>query len=463
MQAIQFDVSDITQFSEKNYRVTGIQRVQLRLIADIVKATGNRQVRGLAFLGRQQGWRSIDLAFLATQQEFNATRFLIHTGKLQPSRFPARNQVRQYLAPFNDQKKARALKKAWIYLQALVAPTALTRRTGLTLYRRPDPTVHPSHSVSELPPGSVLAILGGNWDVSETETLARRHRETGGRVALLVYDLVAHTNPELQTESICSVFNAWLERTPDYVSDYICISEHTAQEMRKFLARRNVQARVVAMPLAHEFPQYPRDHRPTPGVLARIRQAVPGRFVLCVGSIEVRKNGVALLKAWQKVRDTLGADTPTLVFAGKIAWKSDEFLTLLRDTGNLQGTACIFESPSDEELAALYTECLFTTYPSLIEGWGLPVGESAWFGKLTVASRATSIPEVCGPLVDYVDPTDVDDIARQLLRPLLDPAYLPPREQALRQANLRTWTQVSERMHQLLLGDAPATDIPRSP
>ena len=56
----------------------------------------------------------------------------------------------------------------------------------------------------------------------------------------------------------------------------------------------------------------------------------------------------------------------------------------------------IVDSPSDRELAYLYQRCLFAAYPSLYEGWGLPVGEAAWFGKYVISSNATSLPEVCG-------------------------------------------------------------------
>ena len=59
---------------------------------------------------------------------------------------------------------------------------------------------------------------------------------------------------------------------------------------------------------------------------------------------------------------------------------------------------------NDAELRALYENCEFFVYPSLYEGWGLPVAEALAFGKFVLASDRGSIPEVGGDLVEYIDP-----------------------------------------------------------
>ena len=79
------------------------------------------------------------------------------------------------------------------------------------------------------------------------------------------------------------------------------------------------------------------------------------------------------------------------------------------------------------ELRQAYRSCLFTVFPSLCEGWGLPVAESLVQGKFCVASNCTSIPEVGGDLIDYFDPTDDDDALAKIERVLLDPVYLAAR------------------------------------
>jgi glycosyltransferase involved in cell wall biosynthesis len=96
---------------------------------------------------------------------------------------------------------------------------------------------------------------------------------------------------------------------------------------------------------------------------------------------------------------------------------------------------------SDAELQQAYRSCLFTVFPSLSEGWGLPIAESLAHGKFCVASDRTSIPEVGGDLIDYFDPSDDDDAVAKIERPLLDPGYLTAREARVRaEYRPRTWT-----------------------
>jgi glycosyltransferase involved in cell wall biosynthesis len=87
---------------------------------------------------------------------------------------------------------------------------------------------------------------------------------------------------------------------------------------------------------------------------------------------------------------------------------------------------------SDAELDVAYHHCQFTLFPSLAEGWGLPVAESLAHGKFCLASNRTSIPEVGGDLIDYFDPSDDDDVVAKIERLLFEPGYLAAREARLR-------------------------------
>ena len=172
--------------------------------------------------------------------------------------------------------------------------------------------------------------------------------------------------------------------------------------------------------------------------------AADSPFVLCVGTLEVRKNGTALLQAWRQLAPRLGDRLPRLVFAGKQGWLIHEFNTTLADDPELARRVRIVDSPSDRELAYLYQHCLFTAYPSLYEGWGLPVGEAAWFGKYVISSNATSLPEVCGGLVDYFDSGDLTALCASLERAITDPQYVRSKEQAIARSPMRLWADVAD-------------------
>jgi glycosyltransferase involved in cell wall biosynthesis len=167
----------------------------------------------------------------------------------------------------------------------------------------------------------------------------------------------------------------------------------------------------------------------------------PRPFVLFVSTIEVRKNHRLLVRVWRRLLERHGADAiPTLIFAGQIGWLVDDLMADLAASGYLGGKIVLMPGLSEAELRQAYRSCLFTVFPSLCEGWGLPVAESLVQGKFCVASNCTSIPEVGGDLIDYFDPTDDDDALAKIERVLLDPAYLAAREARLRaQYRPRTW------------------------
>ena len=98
----------------------------------------------------------------------------------------------------------------------------------------------------------------------------------------------------------------------------------------------------------------------------------------------------------------------------------------------------------------MYQDCLFTIFPSLAEGWGLPVGEAAWFGKYSIVSSSSSLPEVLGDLVDYIDPDDCAGMVRSLRRILNNSDYRMQKEQAIGSARLRSWKEVAGHLDQLL-------------
>jgi glycosyltransferase involved in cell wall biosynthesis len=166
----------------------------------------------------------------------------------------------------------------------------------------------------------------------------------------------------------------------------------------------------------------------------------PQRYVLFVATIEIRKNHRLLVRVWRRLLERRGADAvPVLIFAGQIGWLVDDLLGDLTESNYLGGKIVLMPGLSDAELCQAYRSCLFTVFPSLCEGWGLPIAESLAHGKFCVASNRAPIPEVVGDFIDYFDPSDDDDALAKIER-LLDPGYLTAREARLRaEYHPRTW------------------------
>lgn len=129
-------------------------------------------------------------------------------------------------------------------------------------------------------------------------------------------------------------------------------------------------------------------------------------FVVCVGAIHQRKNHKLLYDVWLKLIERMGKRTPKLILVGGVAWNGEELARAFRGDARVKDYIIILEHVDDHDLAWLYKHCIFTVYPSLYEGWGLPVSESLRYGKLCIASNASSVPEIAPEFVELLDPLD---------------------------------------------------------
>ena len=132
-------------------------------------------------------------------------------------------------------------------------------------------------------------------------------------------------------------------------------------------------------------------------------------YVLCVATIEVRKNHMYQVRIWEQLIAELGDEVPKLVWVGKWGWQVEELRHHLDERGCVGDWLFIFNDVSDDELEFLYSHCLFTIYTSFAEGFGLPIGESLAYKKPCIASNTTSMPEVGGRFVRYVEPWNQSD------------------------------------------------------
>src|SRR5581483_8319652 len=199
-----------------------------------------------------------------------------------------------------------------------------------------------------------------------------------------------------------------------------------------YAARQNVALRSppVPVPVGTGFSfAHKRSHAAAPGGLPE-----PGSYVLIVATIEARKNHILLFRIWRRLLEEMPPDSvPTLVCAGSVGWLVADLMAQLDNADYLGGKIMLVENPTDAELDALYRGCLFTVFPSLYEGWGLPVTESLAFGKPCVISNRTSLPEAGGELARYFDPENAED-AYTAIRAMID-----------NPADLREWQDRIER------------------
>ena len=173
----------------------------------------------------------------------------------------------------------------------------------------------------------------------------------------------------------------------------------------------------------------------------RARYDLPDHYLVFVGTIEPRKNLTRLLSAFETIRAEGLSDG--LVIVGRRGWLYDDFFAALERSPVRD--AVIFPGyVPDEDLPAIYAGAQVLVFPSLYEGFGLPVLEAMACGTPVTASSASSIPEVGGDAVLYFDPTDTDEMIETTRRLLRDAALREEmRTRGLVWANRFSWEQAA--------------------
>jgi len=176
-------------------------------------------------------------------------------------------------------------------------------------------------------------------------------------------------------------------------------------------------------------------------------------FILYVSTIERRKNHLVLYQAMHRLAERHDRSRiPRLVLVGSLGWGVSDTLHEIKMDPLTRGLIVLLHHISDSDLRLLYRQALFCVFPSLYEGWGIPIAEALSFGKPMICSDRGSIPEVGQDLVDYVDPWDVPGWERAIEGLWLDEALRAERAARIRNEYKATsWSETARPIADLAL------------
>lgn len=280
----------------------------------------------------------------------------------------------------------------------------------------------------------------GRPDIIHSNNYSCPRGLTRARLVYTLYDLSFLEYPELTTEEnrgkcFEGVFCASIDA--DFI---ISISEYSRARFLDVFPHYP-EKRIRAVPLGSRF-SGERDSGKGPVVWKGL---CSGEFWLAVGTLEPRKNLRRLLRAFSMYVRQEKADRP-LALAGGKGWLEGDLEDVIRDLGMTKHVHML-GYVSDWELAWLYRNCYCFVYPSLYEGFGLPVLEALDHGAAVITSRCTSLPEVAGEAAYYIDPFNEQDIAKAFIK--LD-AEVACREdlqkKAVIQAGKFSWDKSAEKV-----------------
>lgn len=296
--------------------------------------------------------------------------------------------------------------------------------------------------------GDIFVMAGAFWVYDDYDFL-KRLREKGLKISLFIHDLIQIRNPEYVDRVATNRFEETFLDVLAEVTLLLTNSDFVRDDVKDYIQTRlNLHIPVESVKLPTELPQAHYEYK---NIRKELLDISKENYVLYVSTIEIRKNHILLLKTWGKLLQDKNIKVPNLVFVGKWGWKTDELEAYMETCNGLEKWLFIFNNISDEELSFLYKNCLMTAYTSFAEGWGLPVGESLAYGKACVASDTTSIPEVGGDCVEYIDPSSLQKTYEVFRSLFSDYGKIKKIEEKVRnEFKIRTWEKYCEEFYKCI-------------
>lgn len=289
---------------------------------------------------------------------------------------------------------------------------------------------------AEFKAGDILLSVGLDWDYPYWRSFAALRKVYGVKVVTCCYDLIPVLYPQYCVSDVAKRFTGYFIDVAEGSDLTLCISRQSQKDLVGLLD----QVGGVQVP-THIFPLGDNVQKAAGEPSAAVAQLAQEPYILFVSTIERRKNHEVLYRAYhllcaQGHKDKL----PKLVFVGMPGWGVSELLMDMQLDPLVQGKIVQLNHVSDNDLSHLYRHATFFVFPSLYEGWGLPVGEALAMGKAVLCSDRGSLPEVGGDLVQYVDPWSPQAWADAILTLSTDKAALAAMEHKVQtQYRIRTW------------------------
>ncbi|HLC18277.1 MAG TPA: FkbM family methyltransferase [Thermodesulfobacteriota bacterium] len=238
-------------------------------------------------------------------------------------------------------------------------------------------------------------------------------RVKGAANIITVHDLIPLVFPEAYLDTLSrEVFEDYIRRLADlrYFDRIVAVSHSTARDIERFLAIPAEKTFVI-----HEgvdegfFKTAPADYTPE----IKLRYGLPDRFIFYLGGANFRKNTANLVRALSRLVKDYGSDLH-LVLGSFYDKSSREGLKAVAEEAGVSGRVVFTGTIPEGDKLGFYELSTLFVFPSLYEGFGLPVLEAMAAGTPVAASRNSSIPEVLGDSGVYFNPEDPGDIAEKV-------------------------------------------------
>ena len=305
-------------------------------------------------------------------------------------------------------------------------------------------------SVFDFEGGSVFFELDAVWmnpvRRSFLYPLLKNHNV---RIITFFHDLIPITHPHFFHPIGIINFMNFLEANLRWADTFLVSTSSTAAELQKIQQRLGFERQAISvLPLGFNFHQVKQPVSEISDSVKKIKASGP--YILCVGTIEIRKNHQVILDAFD---ERLHQDGFQLVFAGRNGWMADELMSrIMRHP--LRGKGFYFlENLDDTSMDELYRNAFLTVSASFVEGFGLTLIESLMRGTPVIASNISVFREIGGEFCDYFDPLQTNDLIQKIERYLHDPLQYAEKKASLSEYKPLTWDDSADAFAEVLFAE----------
>ena len=262
------------------------------------------------------------------------------------------------------------------------------------------------------------------------------------KIVLTIHDLAFMRYPQFNFEWFIKKYSKEVKRNSTIASKIIAVSRSTGNDINEFLAVKKDKIEVIYEAAEKSFRKLKEDELDR-DLLNKFN--IKNKFILSVGTIEPRKNYVTLIRAYNLLRRKHGDFKWKLVIVGRTGWLSEAAYKEYENSP-FRDDIIFVGRITDRELIHIYNLADIFVYPSIFEGFGLPVVEALQCGLVVVASNTSSIPEVIENRDLLFNPADEEDIAKKILKVLHDDRSRKElAEKALKNAAKFSWRKTAEK------------------
>jgi len=256
-----------------------------------------------------------------------------------------------------------------------------------------------------------------------------------------IHDMAAVLGGDFMTDDFREMIKDRYGRLVKTADRIITVSENTKRDLCEYYKLAPSLVDVTYQGISEKFRPLPEDT--INEVLGRHGLTKP--YILNVGALQERKNILRIIEAFGRYMNAGGDANTKLVLCGKPTYAFDRIPKKIAELG-LEEKVVILQYMANDDLVALYNGAMMLCFPSLFEGFGLPIVEAFACGCPVITSNITSMPEVAGDAALLVDPLSVEDIESAMRSLTNESERKRLIEKGLERAKVFVWGNIAKKV-----------------